>query len=360
MKKEINIDDILVGGQLARDLYDNRGQLLLRQGTTITADFILSLKRKGIKVVYIDVPQEHAPEKSEIEQLKQRQNLLQNFARHHQVLRQEIKRTYMRGKYQKIMQRELFESMVDLLRMLQQFPDHELIPLYFQARSYTREKIYSYNSHATNVGILCAVLARLLGLDQDLTAEVTLTGFLHDIGKSRLPVQVLEKPGKLNNEELKMVQTHPILGASILTRTPWIKPRIILGVLRHHERLDGSGYPYGAMGSEIPIHARITAVAGVFDTMTSTRTYASAHDVFSAIAHLKVQSFGQLDSRITRILYNRVLQGYEGKQVELLNGEVGTIRCQMRDDEIMTMVHTDTAQYDMNKTASPVIKAILK
>lgn len=361
MKKELAIEELMLGEKLGRDLFDSNGRLLLKAGIIINGDFISSLSAKGIKKVYVEEDSwEQKPDNTELERLKARQAMLQAFTKHYQVMNHEIKRTYLRGKYLKAMQRELFESLVELLRLLQQVADHDLLPLYYHARGFSREKTYSYANHATNTGILCALLSRWLDLDQNLTAEVTLVGYLHDIGKSRLPVHILEKPGPLNQEELKLVQTHPVIGASILTRTTWITPKVILGVLRHHERLDGSGYPYGIMGSDVPFHARIVAVAGAFDTITSPRPYAPAMEIFPAIAHLRDQAFGQLDALITRTLYNRVLQSYDGQQVELITGEYGTISCRTLSKEIKTYVQTASGQYDMNVPSAPAIKAVLK
>lgn len=360
MKKKIPIEEMLVGGRLARDLFDSRNNLLLKEGTLVTREFIMSLQTKGIQHVYLDAPDDQRPDKAELERLKQKQTLAQSYAKHHQLMTHEIKRTYLRGKYQKTMQRELFEGLVELLKILHPVADHELLPLYFQARNFTREKGYTYVNHATNTGILCAILSRWLGLNQDETVAAAMTGYLHDIGKSRIPATVLEKPGPLNSEESRLVKTHPILGASILTKTAWLKPSVIIGVLRHHERLDGSGYPYGVMGSDIPLCARIAAVAGAFDTMISDRPYAPAVDLFAAIAHLRDQSFGQLDALITRTLYNRILYSYQGRKVELLNGESGTIICQGQEREIRTFVQTEKGTYLLNGLSAPVIKRILE
>jgi HD-GYP domain-containing protein (c-di-GMP phosphodiesterase class II) len=179
--------------------------------------------------------------------------------------------------------------------------------------------------HAVNTGILSGVIGHWLDLGMHTILELALTGCLHDIGKTRIPAHILNKKGRLTQTEWKIVKEHPVIGAAILYKTKWIMPSVIMGVLRHHERLDGSGYPGKCLGSEIPLYARIVAVAEAFDTVTSIRPYARAMTTFEAVAHLRDQSFGQLDAMITRTLYDKVLEYYMGKPVQLSNGDTGVI-----------------------------------
>ena len=136
-----------------------------------------------------------------------------------------------------------------------------------------RDEYTSHHQH--NVAILSEAIARKLGLPEQQVFGVRLGAIVHDIGKIAIPAEILSKPGRLNAAELAMVRSHAALGAEIFrdVELPWP----ILDVIeQHHERMDGSGYPKGLVGSAICIEARIVAVADTFDAMASDRPYRHA------------------------------------------------------------------------------------
>jgi len=128
--------------------------------------------------------------------------------------------------------------------------------------------------HSERVGLLTRQLSEAMGFDQATIGESHLAGLLHDVGKIGVPEAVLRKPGRLTDEEFQWVRQHPVIGHGILRD---IEPlaRVLPGVLHHHERIDGGGYPHGIAGEEIPLIARIIAVADGFDAMSSNRAYRS-------------------------------------------------------------------------------------
>ena len=126
--------------------------------------------------------------------------------------------------------------------------------------------------HSCRVSDYTAALGRILGLPRAEIAFLRQAGLIHDIGKIGIPDRVLKKKGKLTDEELHLVRLHPILGASILSRFPNME-RMIPVVLHHHERWDGSGYPSGVSGIDIPRESRAIFVADAFDAMTTDRPY---------------------------------------------------------------------------------------
>ena len=121
---------------------------------------------------------------------------------------------------------------------------------------------------------------------------------LHDIGETRIPSTILRKTGKLTKEEREMIQTHPTIGMQILNKTDWINNRELYGVLTHHERLNGQGYPYKLLGSKITIHARVTAVASIFNVATTDRPYARAKNLLEILMEIRNRSYGELDSKV--------------------------------------------------------------
>ncbi len=128
------------------------------------------------------------------------------------------------------------------------------------------------SGHSDRVAMMARRLATQLNLSSELRQDIFLCGLLHDIGKIGVPDRILRKPGRLTEEEFAAIKTHPEIGARLLRG---LKPleKLLPGVLHHHESVDGSGYPHGLAGEEIPLMARILAVADAYDAMTSDRPY---------------------------------------------------------------------------------------
>ncbi len=134
---------------------------------------------------------------------------------------------------------------------------------------------YTY-LHSVAVSALMLKFARELELPAAEVRECGLAGLLHDVGKMRIPNEVLHKPGALAAEEFAIVKTHPEIGSTILCDIPDL-PRAVIAVAQlHHEKIDGSGYPLGLKGDEIPLFARMGAICDVYDALTSDRVYKEA------------------------------------------------------------------------------------
>jgi hypothetical protein len=156
-------------------------------------------------------------------------------------------------------------------------------------------------AHSERVGILAALVACELGAPATRVDAVRLGGTLHDIGKLAVPTEVLRKNGPLTDEERCVVQLHPADGDSVL-RGISVLGEARAAVLHHHERIDGTGYPYGLSGGRIPEAARIVAVADAFDAMTSTRSYRSARPAAPALAELRRCAGTQFDPMMVEAL----------------------------------------------------------
>lgn len=137
--------------------------------------------------------------------------------------------------------------------------------------------------HSVNVGVIVGVLGKWLGYEGELLKNYVLAGLLHDVGKALVPLEILNKPGKLTRSEMEMMQRHCVFGYEMLRRAKVTSQEILTGVRQHHERLDGSGYPQGIRGDKIRTCARIIAIADTYDAMTSDRIYRESVAPFGAI-----------------------------------------------------------------------------
>jgi HD-GYP domain-containing protein (c-di-GMP phosphodiesterase class II) len=126
---------------------------------------------------------------------------------------------------------------------------------------------------------------------------VTFAGMLHDVGKLGVPTKVLQKDGALTEEEYAAIQLHPMRGLEIVGEIGFLN-EALTGIMHHHERMDGRGYPMGFAGDEIPQFAKIIAVADAFDSMTSTRSYRKARRIDEAVAELRKSAGSQFDPKI--------------------------------------------------------------
>jgi putative nucleotidyltransferase with HDIG domain len=142
---------------------------------------------------------------------------------------------------------------------------------------------YTY-THSVNVTTFSLALARQLGIEKREELAILGTGaLLHDVGKSKVPERILTKRTSLNRSEFEIMKKHPGWGGEILRETDLIHEESYFPVLHHHERLDGSGYPFGLLETDMHPHSRIVAIADVFDALTTERVYQSAIETFSAL-----------------------------------------------------------------------------
>ena len=164
--------------------------------------------------------------------------------------------------------------------------------------------------HSERVTEYSLTIAKELGLSQEDLDNLENAALLHDIGKIGIKDEILQKPGDLTEEEFKIMKLHPEFGAKIIEQIPKLKPSVD-GVRYHHERLDGSGYPAGLKGAQIPFAARIIAVADAFDAMTTERPYQKPFTPIAAIDRLKfLTEKGKFDAKIVNALiraYNKKL-----------------------------------------------------
>jgi len=162
--------------------------------------------------------------------------------------------------------------------------------------------------HVKRVTEYCLAVAEELNLDKEKKENLELAAILHDIGKIGIDDIILRKPSPLSKEEFEIMKTHPLIGLEILSKVRHLS-HIIEGTFSHHEKFDGTGYPKGLKGEEIPIIGRIIAVCDTFDAMTSNRPYRKGLDDSVAIEEIKKQAGYQLDPVVVRAFISAYKKG---------------------------------------------------
>ena len=175
------------------------------------------------------------------------------------------------------------------------------------------EKDTYTHGHSIRVAEYAVAIAEQIGLSLAELQEVELCALFHDVGKIGIPDEILMKPGKLSKAEFEIMKSHPSRSAKILEKISIFK-NIIPGILHHHERYDGFGYPVGLKGTEIPLYSRIVLIADTYDAMTSTRPYRLALHSELAIEELRRCTNTQFDESLVRAFVEALANQATGKQ----------------------------------------------
>ncbi len=183
---------------------------------------------------------------------------------------------------------------------------------------------YTYMHSVAVCGLMIA-LARKLGLNDAQTREAGMAGLLHDVGKMAIPLEVLNKPGKLTDEEFALVKSHPLAGHEMLTGGKGVGEIALDVSLHHHEKIDGSGYPHKLAGDNISLYAKMGAVCDVYDAITSERPYKKGWDPAEAVHKMASWSIGHFDDRIFQAFVKSVGIYPVGSLVRLQSGRLGVV-----------------------------------
>ena len=183
---------------------------------------------------------------------------------------------------------------------------------------------YTY-MHSVAVCALMIALAGKLGFQEAQTREAGMSGLLHDLGKALIPMEVLNKPGKLTDEEFRIVKGHPGEGHRLLVEGGTANPVPLDVVLHHHEKVDGSGYPHGLTGEQISVFAKMGAVCDVYDAITSNRPYKAGWDPAESIRKMTEWCNGHFDARIFQAFVKSIGIYPVGSLVRMSSGRLGVV-----------------------------------
>ncbi len=292
---KVTAKNLKVGDVLSHDVYLTNGALLVKAGTELDESKIKKFIQLGDRIVTLDLSKVYQKgilaskvlfaEAAKGRPVKQKevQDLLNPFI-------EEVKRE---------------ENIAKLLSRLQCKDEYT-----FQ--------------HTVKIGILSMVLGGWLGLSEDELRKIAIAGTLHDIGKSKIALDILNKPGPLTKIEFAVMKMHTVYGYDILNNSDNYDESIMLAVLQHHERMDGQGYPHRLKKEEINLFARIVAIVDIYHAMTTTRVYSRKRNPFLVLEHLQ-NNLNSLDTEIVLTFIDNKLSALQGCKVLLNNGLVGDI-----------------------------------
>ena len=213
--------------------------------------------------------------------------------------------------------------------------------------------------HSVNVAVLSSMLGKWLDLNSKDLLLLTYTGLLHDIGKSKLDQNILNKPYPLTKEDMKYIKTHTLVGYNIVKEIPYINEAISVGILTHHERIDGSGYPLGLLDSQIHIFSKIIGVVDTFDALTSNRCYHKKLSAFKSLDIMQKDELGKLDIKCWSTFISHMANYFTGEKVLLKDGRLGKIIKIDINNISKPLIIIDNEFIDLNTNSNVEIHSIL-
>lgn len=355
MLRSYDVDVLRAGMKVGRDVLDLDGKVLLKKNTTLNAQMIQNLVGKNIFSVYIDeveeddtaelAGEEHLIDFEYLECYQRTYNRVQN-----------IYYTMARGDKLDIEDLECILQSENLDKLC----DSSIAVA--QIHNMTRDGDYTIH-HAVDVGILAGLTAHWIGYTRMQVKEIIMAGLLSEIGKMKIPKEILNKTGKLTPEEFDKIKRHVDYGYDMLKFSSIGRlSAVLMGVLHHHERCDGSGYPNHLKGDQISDYGKILAILDIYDAMAANRSYAkrnSPFDIFKVLYEDMLK--GKLDTRFGLLFMRHLRQAFNGSWVGLSNGKRAKIVYidEMRVTAQPIVQITKNEFIDLNKSTSLKVEALL-
>lgn len=314
----VSLANCVPGVEIAKSIFSETGSVLVGAGISLTQRMIDSLISRNIGMVYIkdkvtaDLDmKEDIPIEMRVEASKALQDTFLDVAK--------FNKTGKAGSVPDLKVEKLQKVFKDMIAELKNSKDAmNLLTNIFAHDNYVF-------SHSVNVTLYTLAMAVKLDYDDKKLAEIAMGGILHDIGKTMIPVQILNKPGKLTNEEFDIIKKHSEYGFEILRKQHGLSLLAAHCAFQHHEKLDGTGYPRRLKGDEIHPYAKIMAVADVFDALTSHRVYRKAMLPHEAMEIIFAGSNTHFDPHLIQTFQKSVASYPVGVTVKLNTGETALV-----------------------------------
>lgn len=324
--KRVKTTLLMPGMVIAKDVHNASNILVMGKNTVLTDDSITKLAFHSIYSVYIKEEVVEAPKKptyertytpSKIKETKEFKVFKENYDREVEQLEVTFN-DIITLQSKKIGISELCQKATSML------DDTRGGIHVFDILHNMRDYDDSTFNHSMNVALICNVFAdwmHMSGMEKEIA---TVAGLLHDIGKLRIPEQIVKKAARLTDEEYDVIKTHPMEGYNILFESRFISS-VQNAALMHHERYDGTGYPLGLKGNQIDKYAKMVAIADVYDAMTAARVYRGALCPFKVIEMFESEGLSMFDPEYLLVFMENIVQTYIKNWVRLSNGKEGEI-----------------------------------
>ncbi len=299
---------IEIGQELLDDLYSSSNILLLRKGTVINEIHMRLLAKYDVKTIKRDsIRQKPLSEEEKVKKVYQ-ETLSKLKEQYASIYKKEVLTSEDATSIKEAFSGLVTKDNISLIQLKEQLSQDE----------------YLYQ-HSLNVGLVARKIGQVLYLSKNEQNMLAQMGIFHDVGKFKIDPAILNKPGRLTDEEFEIMKRHPQYGYNLL-KEAGIPQEILLGTLMHHERLDGTGYP-NKVSSHIPFLVRILSVADTFDAICSRRVYKDNRSIFFAVDELIKDARGnRLDIDVVIPFANYLMEALKERKIPLRNGKTAEIR----------------------------------
>lgn len=316
LRKDMVIDQSIV---------DGAERVLIARGTPLDDYHIAALMKLGIAGVYVREGEEDpVQEEEEVTVSPQTMETIEKLTvadRSKVMLSQSVKKRVSEG-IQYLYSNtdsEHFTAAANNIAydLMQAISDNDAIAVDVNMLKISDE--YSFK-HSVDVATIGMIIGKKYGLSDMQIHEIGIAGLLHDVGKSKIPNEILNKPGKLTDDEFALMKQHSLFGYQILKDKNEIPDAVKLGVLQHHEKINGRGYPLGLSSSQIHIYAKLLSVSDIYDALVTERPYKKAFSQRDAVEMIMSMT-PELDITVIKSFLGSVILYPVGCTVKLNNGE---------------------------------------
>lgn len=346
MTIDIDIFECRSGDILACDIINRNGVKLVSSGTTLNNYIIEKLKQFEIKNIKVIYPPEY---------IKKNQYSYAKFEYSYKKSIQLVKEIITELATGDTLNVDKVTTASELVYDHIKTNDVSMLLNFLDKIKVTDEYTYL---HSINVSFYCMLLAKWINLSEYEIKKAIQAGLLHDIGKSRIPAKILNKPAKLNKEEFEVIKKHPIYGYDILCESDFADMDIKRAVLLHHERINSTGYPFGVSGDKITLLARIVSISDVYDAMTSNRVYKKKVTPFTTFEMFITEGYSGFDAFLTTEFINHMATYLIGSSIKLDNGEEGKIVYIPPNNILYPIVYSNGEYIDMKKSNIKIAEMI--
>lgn len=319
----VKLHQLQEGCILAEDVIGKTKKTIMPKNTVLTPYLLNVLEKFLIREVYVEPVLANGKPFKPAELLKRRENDSNSDEQPMFLYLQAVQQ------YKKAFQSWQSGSPVDIgqirniiIPLFDRFINNrkELLALH----RYATKEDYLYH-HAVSVGLLSGFLAKQLDYSKGDCYQIALAGILSDCGMAKVDKRILTKKSALTTHEYEEMKQHTMLGYRMVQKIKTLKEGVKLAVLQHHERNDGTGYPFGIRDKQIHPYSKIVAVADVYHALTSERLYRSKQSPFKALEKIQIEQFGKLSMEAIQILLDNLINFHVGTLVKLSNGEMAEI-----------------------------------
>lgn len=327
--RKLKTAELMPGMIVAEDIYTYNNKRILTKGIELTDNLITRLEFYSILSVKVedevppapsDSPEKPATdEPTHSQKLRASRNYIEfkvHFDRSVESLRKKLEK--LADGNVELNVNNMLDSTLALINTAN--GSYNIFDMLHNMRQYDD----STYAHCLNVSLICHVLAKWLNMTEEQIHLATLCGLLHDVGKIKIPDEIIKKPAKLTTDEFSIIKTHPLEGYRMLQKQH-VNKHVENAALMHHERCDGSGYPHGLTGSQIDTYAKMVAIADVYEAMTAPRVYRGPMCPFIVIDIFETEGLQKYEPAFIMTFLENIVNTYLGSTVKLSNGESGEV-----------------------------------